>query len=613
MSNNTDAFKVGNFGFFKDPELTMRLSDENLYDQMKSDGTVDIWFGGTDVWIPDFGVFNIYVECGQSFFWDILDGNGKRTKTGFEAIQIPYNPNYEPHQGDLIPINKDEVFDYTFDSPSDGDNQLISANLWFYTNLFLDEYYRYNLLLLNTSEGDQWPNEIGVRNTPMNEKLKIHDSEFIMGYRPKIEYMNQLAVLKTLISGPENKILFRLKVDLEFLADNPTAKRTIRVFSQTDDTIKYTLYPRSVDDILWRHNGRKFINEYQRYLLDYGVMQYLPNNRELDWADKKYDDMMRTSNLILQADQSYLRDIAKDMLRILSGENLHTAGYTSLIRDNFSAWFIENEKSDIITDTYGILTRVILTRKYFKGFHVLAKKMNHEVEKPGVEERPGLINEPVGPIVEITKIDGVAGYQNGYIPSSALEYLNPKPGYSYTGDTGSGFYKILIAQRECHVFCDMVTDGGGWMIIIAGHATTPEYLSNFGDTYFIKDRLYSSEEYGLGWVNDSNDLLSYQMYNIPFKEVRAKVSGDYGNPDGSTGTMEFYTSSAGAIATLVDNGGQKLIVDGEIKMSDITEVIKNETINSNQGTGDMNGLTIKIGVAKEGYYSRRYISELRIR
>jgi hypothetical protein len=613
MAENTDAFKIGNFGFFKDSELTMRLSEDNLYDQMKSDGTVDIWFGGTDVWIPDFGVFNIYIDCDQTFFWDILDGDGKRTKTGFEEIQIPYNPNFEAHEGDLIPVNKEEVFDYTFENPSSGDNQLISANLWFYTNLFLDEYYRYNLLLLDVSEGNGWPNEIGVRNTPMNDKLTIHDNEFIMGYRPKIEYMNQLAVLKTLISGPENKILFRLKVDLEFLTENPTAKRTIKVFSQTDDTIRYTLYPRSVDDILWRHNGRKFLNEYQRYLLDYGVMQYIPNDRELDWADRKYEEMMVSSNIVVQADDSYLRDIASDMTRIFNGEELHVAGYTAAIKEHFTEWFDENQKTNIVTTIYEILTRVILTRKYFKGFHLLAAEMNREVDIPGEPESPHLIVDPVGPTITIVKQDGVAGYTNGYIPHSALEYINPKPGYAYEGDIGSGFYKILIAERECHIFCDMVTDGGGWMVIIAGHATTPEYMSNFGDTYFIKNKMYTDEGYGLGWTNENTDLLVFQMYNSPFNQVKAIITGEHDNPEGSTGTLEFYTASAGAIISLVDNGTQRLVVDGVVIQDNVSSTIENMEVLSNQGTGDMNSLTIKIGRINEGYLARRFISELKIR
>jgi len=424
-------------------------------------------------------------------------------------------------------------------------------------------------------------------------------------------YLLVNSIIRSLIMKRESAMcIFFISIQIS----SSGSLRTIRVFSQTDDTIKYTLYPRSVDDILWRHKGRKFINEYQRYLLDYGVMQYLPNDRELDWADREYDKMMKSSNMVLKVDSSYLRDIASDMTRILNGEELHTAGYTSLIRDNFSVWLEENNSEVVVTGVYEILKRVLLTRKYFKGFHVLAEEMNRTVEIPGIEERPGLTPEYVGPIVGIVKRDGVYGYSNGYIPSSALEYLNPKPGYEYSGDTGSGFYKILIAQQECHVFCDMVTDGGGWMIIIAGHATSIDYLSNFGDTYFIKDRMYSNEEYGLGWVNNNNDLLAFQMYNMPFKEVRAKISGDYDNPVGSTGRMEFYTSSAGAIATISNNGSeQTVIADGTITMSDVTAKIENTTINSNQGTGDMNSLTVKIGVVEEGYFSRRYISELRVR
>ena len=613
MTNNTDAFKIGNFGFFKDPELKLRLTEDNLFDQISSDGIVEVWFGGNNVWIPDFGDFHVYVECDQTFFWDITDENGDRTKTGFTAMQIPYNPNFEPFTGDLIPVSKEEVFDYTYDSPSIGNNQLICSNLWFYTNYFSDEYYRYNLLLLDHSEGNFWPNEIGVRNTPMNDKLTIHSNEFIMGYRPKPEYMNQLAILKTLTSGAENKIMFKFKVDMEFLAENPMAKRKIRVFSQTDDTITYTLYPKNVNDILWWNNKRNFTNEYQRYLLDYGVSQYMPKDGNLDWADLEYEKYMTASNMILKVGSSYLRDISRDMQRLLNGEDIQVAGYSALIKDLYLEWVRENDKSNIAREIHEILKRVILTRKYFKGFTILAENMGITISIPGKPEVEGLTPPVIGESVTIIDFNGVKGYSNGYIPRSAREYLNPKPGYLYSGETGSGFYKILIAERECHLFCDMISDGGGWISIISGHATTVEYLSNFGDTYFIKDKIYRADGLGLGWEDESQPDMAFQLYNMPFNEVHFGVSGEYLDSSDSKGTLSAYTSSMGQVLEFKASPSQSLIVGGEVKFSSEARTISRYETTHLGGTGEMNSLTIKMGKNGVGYYARRYLSTVKVR
>jgi len=615
VPNNRDAFKIGNFGFFKDPGMKLRLSEDNLFDQMNSDGTVDVWLGGQDIWLPDYGTFNIHVTCDQTFFWDIIDENGNRTKTGFTAIQIPFNPNFKPAVGDLLPLNHDEVFDYTFESPSDGDNPLICSNLWFYNNFFMDEYYRYNLILIHQSEGNTWPNEIGARTTPMNDNLTIHDGEFIMGYRPKPEYMNQLAVLNKLISGPENKILFRLTVDLEYLANNPSAKRILKVFSQTDDVIRYTVYPRSVDDIIWRHKGRRFLNEYQRYLLDNGVTQYLPRDPELDWADRVYDEAMKASNRILNADTGYRDEIAQDMERYMDDPTVVLSGYSALVREHYLEWLKESTASDIVTELYPILRRVLYSRMYFKGFLTLSNLMGYGIEKPGTPELPGLTPAPVGPTVNIITVDGVKKYSNGYVPLSAKEYLNPKSGYAYDGDTGSGFYSILIAQQEVSVFCDMTTDGGGWMVLIAGPNVDIDYLSIFGDTYFIKNVMYTDQTKGIGWTPESGETLAFQMYNVPFNEVHALVSGEFDNPEGSSGELTFVTSSAGQILSVENDGSRQEVItqaDGII-LTDVIEDIENMNYESLHGTGDMNSLTIKMKNLIGGRYSRRFISFLRIR
>lgn len=611
---SVDAFEVGNFGFFKDSELTLRMDDGNLYDQIGSNGEIDIWFGGSDVWIPDFGLFNIHILCDQGFFWDIVDENDRRVKNGFTEMQILYNRNMGIHHGDLIPINPDEVFDYTFSSPSVGENRLIASNLWFYNNMFLDEYYRYNLILMHISEGQTWPNEVGARIVPMNDNLTIKDGEYIVGYRPKIEYMNQLAVTKVLTTGKDHSIMFRIKMDLEFIENSPDAVRKIKVFSQSDDTIKYTLYPRDERDIIWNNNGHSLLNPFQRYLLEFGVMQYLPREDELKWGDKLHSEFIESSNLFLQADSYYKNRIAEDMEAVLGGDEVSLDGYSELIVDHFIEWVHENRKEDTVKETKDILKRIILTRKYFKGFYELSKIMNLGFSIPGStrEERIS-ISDPVPELIEIVSVGGVRQFQNGYTPLSAMEYINPKPGYSYSGDIGTGFYKIEIANRKIDVFCDMTTGGGGWMVLIAGPNTDVSYLSNFGDTYFIENNIYRDQEKGIGWEPSEGEL-SFSAYNTPFSELKLVTSGDFGNPEGSKGSLSIVTSSSGEVFRSVNNGEFQEIIDSNgIILTEKKENIVNILSTTTGGTGDMNSLVIKLKKESEAYYSRRYISSLMVR
>lgn len=611
MAVKKDAFEIGNFGFYKDADLKHKMNFDQLYDQVDAEGNINLWFGGHTIWIPSFGDFEVYISCQETFFWDIVDENGKRTKDMFRSMHILYNNRMEARTGDLIPLNKEEVFDYTYENPSLGINPLICSNLWFYTNKFTDEYYRYNLMLHDVADGNIYPDELHVRNVPMNDTLTIHENEFIMGYRPKIEYMNQLAVVKTLATGKENAILFRLAVDLDKVAVAPDTRRKIRVFAQSNDTVTYTLYPKSQADILWISPETFILNEYQRYLLEYGVMEYLPNASEILYAEKLFDKFMKSSNLIVQAGDSYQDDIASDMRRIMDGEDLNLAGYSALIKDDFLDWLKENDQTDIVRTSMKIIRRVVLTRKYYKGFAMLADKMNIANTIPGVESPQSWVAPPIGPDIPIINMDGIFGYVDGYLPTSAKEYLTPKRGYQAATNV-SGYYYISIAMQKRAVFCDMLTDGGGWMTIIAGSQTSTDYLSQFGDVYFIKNLIYRDASKGIGWGAKDGGELGFQMYNLPFAELYAEISGDY--DFGIGGDLSFYTASGGHVVKFsTDDFGQDLNVGGVGVFRDRKEVITSYPIMQQYGQGEMNSLTIKTSSNSFQKYAKRYINILKVR
>ncbi len=630
----SNGLQVGHFGFFKDPELTLRISDENLYDQIDANGWINVWFGGRNIFLPEYGEFNVYLTCDETFFWDIVDEDGKRTKTGFSEIYIPYNPNMEPYTGDIIPLNSEELFHDSID------NKLICSNLWFYSNLFLDEYYRYNLILLPLDQ--PWPNEHDAIILPMNDKLLVPTGYKIAGYRPKPEYMNQLAVMKNVSSGVENSIMFKMRLDLDYMSDHPDAKRKIRIFSQTKDKSEYLVYPEKVTDIVWHGRSDMFINEYHRYLLENGVQQYLPSKTEVLSAIRIYDRAMKASNYVLRMDASNTSWVISDIDRLLGGETgVYLVGYSKVIIPEFLKWFSENVKDNVVRSVEEILLRVLLTKKKFTGFEILDDWLggiigsfaegsslpntwdgNMEVANGNdMIANGGYLYPEFQPIevVNIKVIDGVRQYEDGYVPYTAIEYLNPKNGYAYAGDIGNGVYKIKIAEQDVDIFCNMTDDGGGWMYVIAGYNTEINYMNSLGDASQVSDTIYRDENYGLGWGTNNGTDETFRTYNIPFNQVKCQLSGTYDEPEGATGYLNMVTSTSGTIVSFVDNHeygyeGQSLIVDGEEKMADPETDLIIENILSIAGeAGSVNTLSIKMRADSNTPYSRRFIQMLAIR
>jgi len=469
-----DGLQVGHFGFFRDPDLTQRIDDGNLYDQIDADGWVSVWFGGKTIFLPGFGEFNVYLTCEQTFFWDIVDQYGNQTKDGFEEMLVVYNPNMEPHTGDIIPVNPEEVFPNEYPIP-----RTICSNLWFYTNLFRDEYYRYNLIVLNrnVSPGG-WPDEANAKIVPMNENVVLEEGDYIVGYRPKIEYMNQLAVMKKVKSGKDNAIMFKLKVDLDFLSENPDVIRRLRIFTQTNDKSKLLVYPENERDILWDTHNTRFMDEYNRYLLYHGIQAYQPTKAELSDAEKLYDSFMDVSNTVLKADEYNFIRLARDIDLYLNGESVEMIGFTKVVLPKFVEWVHENVREDVPSEVVDILRRVVLTTKYYKGFFKLDEYLGGLVGEfdeldNSVQIFDGNIDVVDGnlvianggentdiettPEINIIMVDGVRMFENGHIPDSAIGYRYPDEGsdYRYAGEIGSGLYKIMIGGRECDVFCEM--------------------------------------------------------------------------------------------------------------------------------------------------------------
>ena len=68
-------------------------------------------------------------------------------------------------------------------------------------------------------------------------------------------------------------------------------------------------------------------------------------------------------------------------------------------------------------------------------------------------------------IADVVEVGGVRMWSDGSCAATARGYLEPPPGYEYSGSTGDGVYRLQIGALQRDYYCDMTTDGGGWIMV----------------------------------------------------------------------------------------------------------------------------------------------------
>jgi len=559
-----NIFDMGNFAFYKDPDLTMKLASDNLFDQMTPDGWVDIYLGGDDIYLPNFGTFRAHLITDKTFFWDIVDENGNRTKSGFETMWISRNPNMVPWYGDLIPTNPSKVFNwYNDDTATTAATNLITANLWFYNNLFLDEYYRYYVILL--PKGKVWPDEANALILPMNDRIVIPAGYYIVGYRPKPEYRYQLAVMPIIKSGKDYAIHFKFKLDLDYIFANPTAKRYLKIYSLIEDNPRYLLFPEDPRDIIWDRYQEPFIPQYKRYLLEWGIQEYLPDRKKIDYYLSLREEYLKYSNVIYNLDGFNFASVASQVKQKKTNPDYQLTGIAAYIYDHYMKWFTEYT-SDVRAQTMDeIMSYILFKQMPWAGFMRLYKEVEGIIDiTPPDDTTPADFKpEPV----TIVEINGVKQFSDGWIPDNAEEYLNPPEGYVYAGATGNGMYLFRVGDNKVSVYCDM--DNGGWMLIMDGMQLDTAYVKALVKDGELPEHLVI-DDYGVSFgALNTSEVLFYPQ--LKYRQVKFSYV-DFANNCGEF-KVEVYSSKNNFVlgqSIVTDKCFSELIIDNEVIYTDNT-------------------------------------------
>jgi len=189
-------------------------------------------------------------------------------------------------------------------------------------------------------------------------------------------------------------------------------------------------------------------------------------------------------------------------------------------------------------------------------------------------------------------------WSNGTYARNCKEYRIPAAGYSYTGDTGTGTYRIDIdgtgSATPFDAYCDMTTSGGGWTRIINGSGTTVAELGKFGTTSSISST-YDTSSAGVSW-GSNNDTYRAYILNIPFSSYKITYSGTY---TGGMGWMRTGSSTGGgggvelSDAWNANSGGQSLQVNNSTIFDQAQTNVsdRTDTINSQHRYISMKGYT----------------------
>ncbi|KVP17214.1 choice-of-anchor D domain-containing protein [Burkholderia ubonensis] len=112
-------------------------------------------------------------------------------------------------------------------------------------------------------------------------------------------------------------------------------------------------------------------------------------------------------------------------------------------------------------------------------------------------------------------------WKDGTYAATCKDYLTPSSNYQYAGATGDGVYTIAPAGAPQDVYCDMTSDGGGWMLF------TNSYRNGQGPLDIMAGTNMSAARSPVSGVGSGGTLGLNSFTVFPFSTTRLVfIAGD---------------------------------------------------------------------------------------
>ena len=188
-------------------------------------------------------------------------------------------------------------------------------------------------------------------------------------------------------------------------------------------------------------------------------------------------------------------------------------------------------------------------------------------------------------------------WSNGTYAASCSAYRNPTTPYVYAGSTGDGVYTIdpdsAGGGAPVPVYCDMTTDGGGWIMVLNylhQGGTNPALTARTSDFPLMGSSNLGTDESGQGgvdgsWGHAATSRLSSLSYTtlrfycksslhsrvIHFKSTNASCISHFNTGTGScAGIGSGYTALSGHSANLPAQTDSAMTNQGNSAMTNFT-------------------------------------------
>ena len=159
-------------------------------------------------------------------------------------------------------------------------------------------------------------------------------------------------------------------------------------------------------------------------------------------------------------------------------------------------------RSDNTSHSYYLPDKSDLTDNTGKSLHgkktvMVTMKISDACERSEIVE-VDVVNTLDKDLMKVKDNGSYRAWSDGTFAPSCEGYRRPVGGYEYRGDIGNGVYRIDPDGRHgpvkpFDVYCDMVTDGGGWTLAMTGAPGSTVF--NYASAYWTNNTLLNEKQF----------------------------------------------------------------------------------------------------------------------